>query len=82
MRPVRIPGFTRELAKSQPEFTNLCIRDELVEVDSGRFVNGMSSLWEPTPKQLALLNAGGKVRITILGLQHPPVALDVEPVDG
>jgi hypothetical protein len=80
MRPVRIPGFTRELAKGQPEYLNLCIRDEPVDVGGGRVVNSMVSLWEPTPQQLAILNAGGKVALRILGEGHPPVSLWAEPV--
>ena len=83
MRPVRITGYTRELAKGQPEYLNLCIRDEEVLVEGPAGVpipvNGMTSLWEPTPKQLAILNAGGKVALRILGDRHPPVSLWAEP---
>jgi len=77
MRPVRIEGFTRELAKGQPEYLNLCIRDERVDV-AGQQCNAMVSSWEPTPQQLAILNAGGKVMLRILGSSHPPVSLWAE----
>lgn len=83
MRPVRIPGFTRELAKGQPEYLNLCIRDEMVLIEGPAGVpiecNAMTSLWEPTPQQLAILNAGGKIAMRILGERHPPVSLWAEP---
>jgi hypothetical protein len=36
------------------------------------------SAWEPTPEELAHLNAGGSVILRVLGGQ-PPVALYVEP---
>lgn len=83
MRAVRIPGYTRELAKGQPEYLNLCIRDDVVLIEGPQGVpipvNGMTSLWEPTPQQLAILNAGGKIALQILGKMHPPVSLWAEP---
>lgn len=42
-------------------------------------VNHMTSVWEPTPKELADLNAGGAVRLTILGTGHPPVMITTQP---
>jgi hypothetical protein len=36
------------------------------------------SAWEPTPEELAQLNAGGSVILRVIGGQ-PPVALYVEP---
>ncbi|HTN63079.1 MAG TPA: hypothetical protein VL147_16275 [Devosia sp.] len=40
-----------------------------------------STAWEPTPAELALLNAGGSVVLTVPGL-HPPVSLHAEAFDG
>lgn len=40
-----------------------------------------STAWEPTPAELALLNAGGSVVLTVVGL-HPPVSLHTEALDG
>lgn len=37
----------------------------------------MSSAWEPTPAELAILNAGGSVVLGIIGVAHPPVKLYV-----
>lgn len=74
MLPLRIHGATRVLAENQDEFTALAIRDENV----GGF-NQMTSLWEPSPAELAALEAGGAVRLTILGMAHPPVMLTVQP---
>lgn len=35
----------------------------------------MQSLWEPTPDELAQLNAGGVVVLTIIGTEHPPIEI-------
>ena len=77
MLPLRISNATRILAESQEEYFALAILDE--EVDG---VNHMTSVWEPTPKELAQLNAGGAVRLTILGRVHPPVMITTQPAPG
>ncbi len=77
MLSLRIANATRALAESQDEYHVLAIRDE----DLGG-VNGMTSLWEPTPKELAMLNAGGAVRLTILGTQHPPILITSQPASS
>lgn len=74
MQPMRIANATRVLAETQDEYYALAILDE--EVGG---VNHMTSLWEPTPKELAMLQAGGAVRLTILGTGHPPVMLTTQP---
>ena len=74
MQPLRISNATRVLAESQDEYYALAIRDE--QLDG---VNHMTSVWEPTPKELAELQAGGSVRLTILGTAHPPVMLTTQP---
>lgn len=41
------------------------------------------SAWEPTPEELAQLNAGGSIHLWISANQHPVVAMSVNPpVDG
>lgn len=45
-------------------------------------VNGVPvvmTFWRPTAEELALLNAGGLVSLSIVGRTMPPVALLVEP---
>jgi hypothetical protein len=46
--------------------------------DSSRSTPGVVSYWQPTPEQLALLNAGKPVWLSILGATHPPLAIGVE----
>ncbi len=38
----------------------------------------MVSAWKPTESELALLNEGGLVYLTVVGTVHPPVAMQVE----
>lgn len=45
-------------------------------------VNGqpvIMTFWKPSEEELALLNAGGLVSLSIIGEGMPPVALLVEP---
>lgn len=79
MIPLRIQGATRNLGAPENwnfevdgECAHLAIRDV---VDDG--VRLMQSCWEPTPEELAALNAGGKVRLDVVGSMHPPVMLYV-----
>jgi hypothetical protein len=43
-----------------------------------RGMRTVTSFWQPTPDELALLNAGGVVALTVLGVTMPPVMLGVE----
>lgn len=74
MQPLRIIDATRVLAEEQDEYHALAIVDQ--EIDG---VNCMTSVWEPTPRELAELVAGGAVKLTIIGVIHPPVLLETQP---
>jgi hypothetical protein len=74
MLPLRISNATRVLAETQDEYIALAICDQVIDGQ-----NHMTSVWEPTPQELADLNAGGAVRLTILGHAHPPVMLGTQP---
>lgn len=74
MQPLRISNATRVLAEAQDEYYALAIKDEVI---GG--VNHMTSVWEPTPRELKELQEGGSVRLTILGEGHPPVMLTTQP---
>ncbi len=82
MLPLRISNATRVLAQARPGYHVLAIRDAPVDVaiEGGvQQANGMTSLWEPTPAELKMLNAGGSIQLTILGTVHPPVLMAVQP---
>lgn len=77
MLPIRISGATRNLgaprgwdAEASGPCSHLPIRDEVI---AGQPY--MTSRWEPTPDELAALNAGGAVELRILGTAHPVVSL-------
>lgn len=74
MIPVDLSNATRTLAKDQPEYMPLDIVDSVADG-----VPQMDSVWAPTPEELALLNDGGLVTLSILGTQHPPVFVAVQP---
>jgi len=72
----RIENCTRVLGKSQG-FFGLPIRDEVIVERVCGPVPCMTTAWEPTPDELALLNAGAKIHLKILGTEHPPVMVEV-----
>lgn len=87
MIPARISGATRWLG-APPGWTpdtsgpcgHLAVRDGIAGD-----LPVMESAWEPTPDELAALNAGGKVYLRIIGQGHPPVwvyALGPGAIDG
>ena len=78
----RIPGATRVLGKSQG-YLGLPIRDEIrnTTVD-GPETPCMVTAWEPTPEELVRLNQGACIYLTVVGVAHPPVLLEVgEPAE-
>lgn len=75
MIPVRIAGTTHYLGAPkgwEPEKDGNCVHLAVRVTD-----NLWQSAWEPTPGELELLNAGGKIILSVIGGQ-PPVALSVE----
>lgn len=70
MIPLRIENAT--VIMRGPAGTD--VRDLHVAVIDGCCV----SRWEPTPDELATLQAGGSVELWVMG-QQPPVMLTVQP---
>lgn len=73
----RISGATRVLGKSQG-YLGLPVRDEVIS-DS---VNGpgtpcMVTAWFPTPEEILALMGGAPVHVRILGVEHPPILVEV-----
>jgi hypothetical protein len=65
---------TRRIGKAQG-YNGLSVAD--ITLDTGHAA--MVTLWQPTPSELAILAAGGNVKLTILGSAHPPVMVEVQP---
>jgi hypothetical protein len=79
--PTRIAGATRYLGAPkdwQPEDDGPCAHLAIQDaaLDGGTPV--MVSAWEPTPGELAAMNAGKPVYLQIVGTAHPPVMLWVQ----
>lgn len=82
MIPGRIERATRHLGAPpgwEPDTAGHCahlaIRDEQFGSPTGPW--GMVSAWEPTPDELARINAGAPIFLTVIGGVHPPVGLSV-----
>lgn len=75
-----IEGATRVIGKSQG-YLGLPIRDEMVNCTvNGDGTPQMVTAWLPTPEELAALNRGAAIHVTILGVMHPPIMVGTGPV--
>lgn len=76
----RVKGCTRVLGKSQGYY-GLPIRDEVLNDSvTGPNTPAMTTAWFPTPDELAALNAGAPIHLTLIGPGHPPVMMSVGEV--
>lgn len=76
MTPGRIAGATRRLGPPRDwdlEKNGECDHLEIVDREGT-----MESVWYPSPEELAALNRGEPVHLTVWGESHPPVALSVQ----
>lgn len=72
MRIARIPGAQVVIGQSQG-YLGLPVLIGFTEDG----VPTMTTAWEPTPAELAALNAGATVRVQLLGIAHPPIIVIV-----
>lgn len=73
---VKFEGHTRVLGESQG-YRGLPIKDALFHDENGNAFNGMISVWKPTEEELMILMHGGYIMLTVVGIHHPPVVIDV-----
>lgn len=71
-----IENHTRVIGKSQG-YLGLPLRDVVVNCTVSGEVPAMQTAWLPNPRELELIAAGAPIILTILGVQHPPVLVDV-----
>jgi len=71
-----IEGATRTVGASQG-YRGLPLRDEPINCAVNGITPSMVTAWEPTPDELARLNAGAKVHVRILGDVPPPMLVTV-----
>jgi hypothetical protein len=71
----RISGCTRTIGKSQG-YLGLPLRDVVLDCSvGGEETPAMQTAWFPTPDELAAINAGAPIILTVIGTGHPPVML-------
>jgi hypothetical protein len=72
-----IEGANRVCGKSQG-YLGLPIRDEtIIDTATGDITNIMHTAWTPTPEELAKLNNGANVIISLIGLNPQPLMVTV-----
>ena len=74
-------GATRVLGKSQG-FLGLPVRDEILEVDGKGEYKAITTVWHPTPAELARLNNGAGVHVRLLTEAVPPMMVEVGEEPG
>jgi hypothetical protein len=78
----RIEGCTRVLGKSQG-YLGLPLKDiELNSTVTGEGTPSMQTAWFPTPKEIADIQAGAAIVLTVIGTAHPAVMLGTGTVPG
>lgn len=77
MQIIKPFNTTVTLATEQPEYQDLPI--VLEERENGDPV--LTSYWQPSPEERAEIAAGGLIKLSVLGLNHPPVWIDSFPVE-
>lgn len=76
MKPVEFEGQTTLLGPPPGTPRGECGALPVLIQGGGTYQAAFQSFWKPSPQDLAVLNAGGYVRLTIHGIAHPPVWVD------
>jgi hypothetical protein len=69
-----ITGHTRVCGKSQG-FLGLPLRDEVLQVEGMGTVHQMTTAWFPTPAEIAAIQAGAPIHVSIWGSPHPQLGV-------
>lgn len=73
----RIRGCTRVIGRAQGYY-GLPLKDIIINDSvTGPETPAMVTAWFPTPDELAALNAGAPIHLTVVGSGHPPVMMGV-----
>jgi hypothetical protein len=75
-----VEGATRIIGKCQG-YHGLPVRDELISCTvNGEGTPAMTTAWVPTPAELEAIKRGAAVHVRLLGLDHPPISVEVGPM--
>lgn len=80
MTPIKIKDATRNLGPPPNVKDDECDHLWVKDIDDGRFT-GMQSAWVLTPEELAAVNAGMPIILTVFSTVHPMISLGVEQED-
>jgi len=70
MNPINFVNANITLGKDQPEYENLPAEIDLI-------AKTIVTYWEPTKEELVELFDHGAVKLTVSGITHPPVTVEV-----
>lgn len=76
MIPTKFPGVTQYLG-APPGWDHDSDLGECMPLPIMRDENGFTSMWVPDSDELAALNAGAAVQLTIMAPVHPVVSVQV-----
>ena len=79
MIPTKFPGVTQYLG-APPGWDHDSDLGECMPLPIMRDENGLTSMWVPDSDELAALNAGAAVQLTIMAPVHPVVSVQVGAV--
>ena len=82
MNPTRHPSNNAVLGRpadmTDDECSALAVTRIVYDLANGDQVPASVSFWQLSPEQLALLNEGKRVWLSVMGTTHPPLMLGVE----
>lgn len=84
MTPIQHPSNNHSLAPPRG-LNQEQLPCETLHVTACRAEDGlplMISFWQPTPEEIEHILRGGSIMLYVYGLQHPVVAVGVEPLTG
>jgi hypothetical protein len=80
MIAITVPGITHYLSAptdwNEAEHGRCETLPVIVGATAGHIAT-YTSFWRPSSEELAALNSGGRVALTVFGPTHPPVAMAV-----
>lgn len=82
MRSVRHQTSNAVLAAPPGLGTDQCDALPVTRITFADGPEGVVSFWRPNDEELALLAKGACVRLTVLGVTHPPIAVGVDGDGG
>lgn len=78
MKPIQHSSNNDVLAAPRGASTDECRALAITRVKYGDDIPGIWSFWQPTDVERQLIAAGASIRLSVIGLTHPPVHVGVD----